>query len=155
VDLTHKPIVLYHASIERMNTARQLLLGPKPDYPMAMYNAGLAVECLLQAFALRAGQAHDARHSLINWLTKCPSGLQDRIKTNVRAQWSFVAAIWDNEIRYLSTAGLLGYLRQKGYTRAISGGPDAMIRTNAKAMVQAAEAVHDAGVVVWVSSTGK
>jgi hypothetical protein len=155
VNLTHKPIVLYHASIERIVGARRLLEAPAPDYVMAMYQGGLAIECLLQAFALRHGEPHDARHNLVTWLGKCPAALQDAVKTKAPDQWNHLIVVWDNGLRYLSSAGLLGYLRKKGRTYGVSGGPEAIIRMNAKALVLAAAAVHHAGVTVWLSYTEK
>ena len=62
--LTHKPQVLFSASMERMAAARRTFHDG--DYPLAMYLSGLAVECILQAVALRHGAAPDARHNLVN-----------------------------------------------------------------------------------------
>ena len=78
-DLTHKPNVLYLASIERIATARRMIDQQPCDYVMASYLAGLAVESILQAIALHAGASHDARHSLSNWLAKCPAALHDAL----------------------------------------------------------------------------
>jgi hypothetical protein len=49
----------------------------------------------------------------------------------------------------------MGYLRQKGRAYGISGGADAIIRVNAKALVAAAAAVHNEGLTVWIRSIKK
>jgi hypothetical protein len=93
-DLSHKPVVLYHASIERINGARRLVDAPIPDYVMAMYQAGLAIECIVQALALRSGATHDARHNLASWLSKCPSNFQEAVKRQLRAEWNLLVVVW-------------------------------------------------------------
>ena len=107
IDLSYRPNVLYLASIERMATARRLVDQGSCDYVLASYLAGLTLECILQVIALRDGSAHDARHSLSNWLSKCPPMLHEELKGS--AEWNQVVALWDNGIRYLSFDGLLGY----------------------------------------------
>ena len=82
------------------------------NYVLASYLAGLAVESILQALALQGGAPHDARHSLSNWLSKCPTSLHEALKGS--ADWNLLVARWDNGIRYLSFDGLLGYFRNKG-----------------------------------------
>ncbi len=66
-DLVHHPIVLYSASAERLEAAK--FAAAHGDWVMAVYLAGLSIECLLQAFALRDVPTHDARHDLTKWLT--------------------------------------------------------------------------------------
>ena len=151
--LSHKPQVLYVASIERMAAARREF--DAKDYSTSMYLSGLSVECMLQAIALRNGARHDAHHSLLNWLSKCPTRLQDQIKGDIIDGWNRVVALWDNGIRYLSTDGLLGYLRDRGFAFGVSGGRASIIRANAKALLDSAYAVHLRGIAQWVSSTGK
>lgn len=50
-ELTYRPQVLYEASIERIREAESALAAA--HWVLAMYLAGLAVECVLQAVALR------------------------------------------------------------------------------------------------------
>jgi hypothetical protein len=153
LDLSHRPNVLYLASIERM-TAAQRMIDDKPhDYVLASYLAGLAVESILQALALHGGAAHDARHSLSNWLSKCPSSLHEALKGS--ADWNLLVARWDNGIRYLSFDGLLGYFRNKGYVHGKKGGVESIVRAVTKDLVDAAEVIHNKGLAVWVSSTKK
>src|ERR1035437_10719812 len=102
-DLSHRPNVLYLASIERMASARRMIDEKPHDYVLASYLAGLAVESILQALALQGGSPHDARHSLSNWLSKCPLAMHDAVKG--AAEWNEIVALWDNGIRYLSFDG--------------------------------------------------
>ena len=127
------------------------MIDEKPhDYVLATYLAGLAVESILQALALHAGGAHDAKHTLSRWLSKCPSALHDALKGS--AEWNQVVALWDNGIRYLSFDGLLGYFRDKGYVRGKKGGVESIVRHVTKNLVDAAEVVHKKGLAVWLSS---
>jgi hypothetical protein len=153
LDLSHRPNVLYLASIERMTAARRMVDDKPHDYVLASYLAGLAVETILQALALHGGAAHDARHSLSNWLSKCPSSLHEALK--VSADWNLLVARWDNGIRYLSFDGLLGYFRNKGYVHGKKGGVESIVRAVTKDLVDAAEVIHNKGLAVWVSSAKK
>jgi hypothetical protein len=152
-DLSHRPNVLYLASIERMASARRMIDQKPHDYVLASYLAGLAVESILQAFALPAGSAHDARHSLSKWLSKCPATLHNALKGS--AEWNELIALWDNDIRYLSYDGLLGYFRNKGYVKGRKGGVESIMRGVTKHLVDAAETVHKNGLAIWLSSTKK
>jgi hypothetical protein len=151
LDLSHRPNLLYLASIERMAAARRMVDEKPYDYVLASYLAGLAVECILQALAFHGGAAHDAKHSLSKWLSKCPSSLNDALKAS--AQWNLLVARWDNGIRYLSFDGLLGYFRNKGYVHGKKGGVESIVRAVTKDLVDAAEVIHNKGLAVWVSST--
>jgi hypothetical protein len=153
VDLSYKPNVLYLASLERITAARREFNARA--YVESMYFSGLAVECILQAWALHTGAAADARHALPNWLAKCPVGLQDDLKGPAIREWSTVVASWDNGLRYLSFDGLLGYLRDKGLSRGISGGPPSVVRKNANDLLESAEVVHQKAVVQWLSFAKK
>jgi hypothetical protein len=153
MDLSYRPNVLFIASIERMGAARRLIGLKPPDYVLASYLSGLAVESILQALALRGGSAHDAKHSLPNWLGKCPFSLHEKVKGS--AEWNEVVALWDNGLRYLSYDALLGYFRKKGYANGKKGGVESKVRSVTKHLVDAAETIHKKGLSVWVSSTKK
>jgi hypothetical protein len=147
IDLSYRPNVLYLASIERMATARRVIDQKPNDYVLASYLAGLAVECILQALALHSGAAHDARHSLANWLSKCPPALHDSLKGS--ADWNLLVALWDNGLRYLAYNALLGYFRHKEYLHGKKGGAESLVRLATKRLVDAAEVVHKKGLAVW------
>ena len=136
-----------------MAAARRMIDEKPYDYVLASYLSGLAVESILQALALRGGAAHDAKHSLSKWLSKCPSAANDALKGS--AEWNLLVAVWDNGMRYLSFDALLGYLRDKDAVRGRKGGVESIVRSATRALVDAAEAVHKKGLAEWLSSTKK
>jgi hypothetical protein len=136
-----------------MAAARRILDEKPNDYVLSSYVAGLAVECILQALALHHGAAHDARHELSMWLSKCPTALHNALKGS--AEWNLLVALWDNGIRYLSFDALLGYFRDKGKLHGKKGGVESKVRHVTKQLVDAAEIVHKEGLAVWLSSTKK
>lgn len=152
-DLTHRPNVLYLASIERMAAARRMIDLKPHDYVLASYLAGLAVESILQALALQTGAPHDAKHTLTKWLSKCPSSIHEALKGS--GEWNRLVALWDNGLRYLSFDGLLGYFRNKGYVRGRKGGVESIVRQVTKELVDSAETVHKKGLAIWLSSGKK
>lgn len=148
--LAHKPKVLYLASLERIEEAQTC--RDSGHCVAAMYLGGLAVECILQALALRDNPQHDARHDLTKWLSRCPRSLEETLKSDpvVAGDWNRVDTVWYNGMRYLSENGLLGYLR--GIDRAekdIKGGREAILKENAKRLVDSASAVHKKGLATW------
>lgn len=150
--LSHDPRVLYHASLERIAEARRAFLAA--DYVVSMYLAGVAVECVVQSVVLLDYPSHDARHDLNKWLARGRTSLQDAVKaSDTRAAWSFLTAVWRNGLRYLSEAGLLGYLRDLDLQRGIGGGTEAIIKVNARRLVTAAELVHAKGTAAWKAYT--
>ncbi|HLL90431.1 MAG TPA: hypothetical protein VK324_14120 [Tepidisphaeraceae bacterium] len=150
---SRKPTNLYHASIERMQECHRAF--DAHEYVLSAYLAGVAVECVLQALAMAGGQPHDARHDLPKWLAKCPAQLQGQIKTGAAEEWSLIVALWDNAFRYLSTAGFLGYVRDKQANRGIAGGPDAVVREVSRRIRDAADTIHKRGTAQWLNSTRK
>lgn len=152
-NLSHQPNVLYLASIERMDAARRMIDEKPYDYVLASYLAGLAVESILQALALHAGGAHDAKHNLSKWLSKCPPTLHNALKAS--AEWNLLVALWDNGLRYLSFDGLLGYFKNKGYVHGKKGGVESKVRSVTLNLVDATEVVHKKGLAVWLNSTKK
>lgn len=154
-DLTHKPIVLYAASIERMEAAYAAL--DRNDYVMAIYLAGLSVECVLQAVALLDHPTHDAKHDLGKWLGRCRSGLQHAVKASpAQAEWSLLISVWRSDLRYLSGDGMLNHVRRfRSLILGLRGGPDAIMKVVAARIVRAAETVQLKGVVAWKSYSRK
>jgi len=152
MDLSHRPNILYQACLDRAHSA-SVLLDSVRDYPMAMYTAGLAVECIIQAIALNHGATHNARHNLANWLTKCPEALDDTLRGT--GEWNLVVALWRNELRYLSFEGLLHHLRERNHVRGLKGSVESLVRTSATRFVSAAGVVQKKGVAEWLRSCTK
>lgn len=150
IPITQQPAVLHEASLERIEEAEQSYSANR--WGLSMYLAGLSVECMLQAHALRSGAAHDARHDLDAWLIKCSVRLQNTIRDKSDDAWARLRRMWANEMRYMSVPGLLGFLRAKGrYAyRDIKGGDNSLIKANADRLVKAARIVVDKGAVLWI-----
>src|SRR5690349_4076573 len=56
----------YRAALERISQARHLYRQGDGNYALAMYTAGLAVECMLRAFMLKKGKREfESRHDLL------------------------------------------------------------------------------------------
>ncbi len=147
-NIAHNPRVLYHASLERITEAERSLNSK--DYVLCIYLGGLAVECILQAIALHDDPTHDAKHDLAKWLARCRTSLQNAVKSEaMRVHWNRVVRTWRNDLRYLSRAGLLGYLRARKLDRMISGGPEDIMKVNAKRLLDSAVVVHNKGVTAW------
>jgi hypothetical protein len=153
MDLSYKPVVLYQASLARMEESHRAFEARDPV--LSAYLAGLAVECILQALALHDGAASDARHDLGRWLAKCPTRFQGVIEDTASSDWSLLFSLWDNGIRYLSDSGFLGYIREKKANRGISGTPDDVIREVARRMKDSADIIHKRGITQWKISTKK
>src|SRR5207245_6972502 len=58
-----KPEHYYRAALERMRQARVLYLEGN-SYALAMYTAGVAIECMLRAFKGRRDPTFDEKHDL-------------------------------------------------------------------------------------------
>lgn len=120
------------------------------DYVLSIYLGGLAVECILQALALRSGARHDARHNLAEWLARCPASVRNALmRKDMREHWAIVAANWHNRLRYLSRATLLGYLRSKTTYHRLKGDELARMKAWSRAFLEAARRVHGKGVSQW------
>jgi HEPN domain-containing protein len=148
--LSQRPEILYAASLERIEEAE--LLMDAQAWGLAMYVAGLSVETLLQAFAMRDGAAHDARHDLRAWLGKCPARVIDVINDTAGAEWSRLNTAWTNSLRYLSISGVLGHLRSRKLTQRIKlgkAGSDKAVEVNARRLLEAARIVHGKGIALW------
>ncbi len=73
-----------------------------------------------------------------------------------RDDWNLIVRFWRNDLRYLSRDGVLGYVRQfHDLVQGIRGGPDAILRTVASRILEAAAVVHMKGVVAWTNYTRK
>lgn len=153
LNLSSRPEVLYKASIERIHEADLALKHQR--WALALYLAGLAVECILQAHALRKEPLHDARHDMQKWLKKCPEGFARSLSTSASSEWSRVVQIWSNNLRYMSESGVLGYLRRRVAGRGLKGGGQQLLKRCTGDFVDSAREVHKLGVAAWQSYFAK
>ncbi|MCA9113135.1 MAG: HEPN domain-containing protein [Planctomycetaceae bacterium] len=54
----------YRTALERMDDAQLLFEDSRGSYSLAMYSAGLAVECICRAFIWKVNGEFDGRHDL-------------------------------------------------------------------------------------------
>lgn len=151
----------FRASVERMSQAQHLYREGEGYYALAMYAAGLAVECLLRAFLVKRKREFESRHDLL--LLFKESGILDvdpgKLKAQgltdeqilghqkvLRSSVNDVVILWRNNYRFASEARILGHLkRMKLYQRAKGG----LLKAKAYDLLKAAQRVLDKGVLQW------
>lgn len=108
-------VVYLEAAQERITSANRLLSQETPDYVMATYLGGVAVECLFHAYRMRARVADTAKHDLLihSELGNFYGGLKSKQRAAVNALVSEVVARWRNNHRYRSASALRAYIVNK------------------------------------------
>ncbi|HJT79026.1 MAG TPA: HEPN domain-containing protein [Gemmataceae bacterium] len=152
----------YRAALERIHQAHHLYRRGRGNYALAMYTAGLAVECMLRAFMLRSGKAEfESRHDIL--LLAKESGMlnvdRDRLKRSglteeqidghVKALWASVNDVfilWRNNYRFASEVRLLAHLRKMKLYQGVKAAP---LKANALRLPSAAQRFIDKGVLQW------
>ena len=152
----------YRAALERMRQAR-LLYQSGDSFAMAMYVAGLAVECILRAFRWRKDATFDGRHDLLRLFKESgilrldeelleSKGVDPiQLRTTVvafRAAMNTVVLLWANDYRFASERQLRGRLINMGLHEGKKGDP---LKANALSLLNAAQKIVDEGVVLWTS----
>src|SRR4051812_31216415 len=92
----------FRAGMERMSQAQHLYREGEGSYALAMYAAGLAVECLLRGYMMKRKRDFESRHDLLlsfkesGILNVDPDQLRvkgltdDQIEENQKVLWSSV-----------------------------------------------------------------
>src|SRR5437762_13328338 len=103
----------------RASVAQYLYREGKGHYALAMYTAGLAVECLLRAYVVKRKLAFESRHDLLRLFKESgivdvdPDKLKDKgltdeqILAHQKVLWSSandVFILWRNNYRFASEA---------------------------------------------------
>src|SRR5438477_12892740 len=116
----------FRASVERMTQAQHLYREGEGSYALAMYAAGLAVECLLRAYMIKRRREFESRHDLL--LLFKESGILDvdpgKLKAKgltddliqahqklLRTSVNEVFILWRNNYRFASEAWLLAHVK--------------------------------------------
>jgi hypothetical protein len=161
--MTFRSEEYYRAAVERMRQARDLF-DAGGNYALAMYCAGLAVECMLRAFRWRNDASFDGRHDLEDLLKASdllhineermrkrgePQQAIDEVAVALRAAMNDVVVLWHNNLRFASEDSLRAFLKRAGRLRGVKG--DA-VRKNARDLLNAAQTVVDRGVALWTLS---
>jgi HEPN domain-containing protein len=160
-----KPEHYFQAALERMRQAHALYRDPEESsYALAMYAAGLAVECLLRAYLLKRGNREfESRHDLLRLFKE--SGIldvdPDKLKAKglteaqiqdhrqaLRVALNDVFLLWQNNYRYASEKRLLAHLKKtRLYHRGVKGN---LLKARAADLLQAAQKFMERGIVQWL-----
>ena len=153
----------FQAATERMSQAR-VLYRQGGCYALAMYCAGLAVECMLRAYRWRGEASFEGRHDLLKLLKA--SGLlgindqalrdkgldEDEVlhqSATLQAAVTDLAVLWHNNLRFASERRLKAFLVSINRHRGKKGDP---CKANALALMNAAEKIINRGVLLWTLS---
>jgi hypothetical protein len=149
----------YAASTLRSKQARKLYAEGE-DYALAMYCAGLAVECLLRAFRWVEDESFEGRHDLAELLKASGflktdeefmrrKGASDdqiqSIQAGLRGAMNEVVVLWHNNLRFADNSGLKAHLRRIGRLKG-KGDP---LKRNALHLIEAAQTILDRGTTLW------
>ncbi len=112
------------AALERMGDANELKrLG---RYPLAMYTAGVAVECMLRAFR-HDDREHQAHHDVVAHLGACNrERLGERAWAKLRGPAQTVHLLWLNGFRYASEKRLRQHLSALRFYARVKKGSDTL-----------------------------
>ncbi|MCI0378151.1 MAG: hypothetical protein L0215_11130 [Gemmataceae bacterium] len=153
----------FEAATERMSQAR-LLYHQGQCYALAMYCAGLAVECMLRAYRWREHATFEGRHVLLKLLKDSgllgvydmatrDQGLGEhevlRQSASLQAAVGDVAVLWHNNLRFASERRLKAFLVSIKRHQGKKGDP---CKANALDLVNAAQKIIDRGVLLWTLS---
>jgi hypothetical protein len=156
----------YEAAIERMRQAR-FLYHQEESYALAIYIAGLAVECMLRAYKERRNPIFDERHDLsllfdgsgmtglnepklleAGWSRSVAAGFKKSLQSDIEV----IHRLWNNKYRYASERRLRTELREKGFHHKIKGD---FLKANAFRMIEASRTFIERGVLAWNVSLTK
>lgn len=134
------------AALDHIDEAR--LLYDERRYVLTHYVAGLAVECMFRAYAVRNGVPFDARHDLRQWFISARFDeviARSRAET-VSASYNTVVTQWNSAQRYYSTGFLRAYFRNARLDLGIKGD---VVKELSRRIVEAALEVVTEGILRW------
>jgi HEPN domain-containing protein len=134
------------AALDHVDEAR--LLYEENRYVLAHYIAGLAVECIFRAYAVRNGEPFEGRHDLSKWfeLARFDEVIAASRSETVSAAYNVVVTQWSSTQRYYSDGFLRAYFRNAHLDRGIKG--DA-VKELTRRIIEAALEVVTEGKVRW------
>jgi hypothetical protein len=154
----------FQAALERIAQAHSLhRLGSR--FALAMYVAGVAVECMLRAFRLKRDPTFEERHDIVRlfkasgmleidpaaWRRQGLSEVQaESYARELRAAVNEIALLWSNDYRYASESRLRSHLQKEARLR--SGVRGDLLKANAQRLLNAAQTFIDKGYLLWNSS---
>jgi hypothetical protein len=136
----------FEASRERMNQAGQLYRSQQ--YSIAMYLAGVAVECMLRAFHF--DREFNDRHNIELMFGACDSEkLGAAAKVKMRGPIQTVHLLWQNRYRFFSESRLRAHIQAIGQDkRGVFQGAD-FLKVRCRDLHDASNAIITVGVERW------
>ncbi len=136
----------FQASQDHIEESRLLLNEGR--YAFSHYAAGLAVECMFRAYAVRNGAAFDGRHDLSKWFELARfDGVSDPSRLErIAAAYNIVALQWNSTQRYYSEGFLRAHFRNNRFDRGIKGN---VVKELTRRIVEAAFEVVTEGKLRW------
>jgi len=144
-------------------TQARTLYSQNESYALAMYSAGLAVECLLRAFTWDRSGEFDGRHNLerlfgasrilrladeANQAVGLSESEMRSIGNELRGAMNTVAALWHNDFRFCSEQKVRSFLVSLHAYRGMRGD---LLKAKALELLEAAQVLVDRGVGLWLS----
>ena len=138
----------FQASQDHIEEARLLLNENK--YAYSHFTAGLAVECMFRAYAVRNGAAFDGKHDLRNWfaLARFDEVIRPVHAEQIAAAYDIVVLQWNSTQRYYSEGFLRAHFRNNRFDRGIRGNT---VKELTRRLVEAAFEVVTEGKLRWMS----
>jgi len=152
----------FRAGAERTRQAR-MLHHAGGSYVLAMYGAGVAVECILRAFRWSEDASFEGRHDSEDLLAaskllqideeylrarRRPEREIASYTRELRTAGSEVVSLWHNNLSFCPETSLRAHLNRMDRMRGIRG--DA-VKKNSRGMMEAAQLVVDRGITLWNS----
>lgn len=136
----------YRAAQDHAEEAQ--LLYDESRYVLAHYAAGLAVECMLRAYAVRNGAEFDGRHDLRKWfeLARFDEVITQSHSESVLFAYNVVFIQWNSTQRYYSDGFLRASFRNARLDRGIRGD---FVKELTRRITEAALVVVNEGTEQW------
>jgi hypothetical protein len=151
----------FSASLERLSQAQRLYREGRGYYALAMYAAGLAVECLLRAYMVKRKREFESRHDLLLLFKEC--GMMDVDREMLKAKGltseqiedhqqilvssvNYVFVLWRNNYRFASEVRLRAHLNKMKLYQGVKGD---VLKAKAHELLAAARQFIDKGVFQW------
>jgi hypothetical protein len=154
----------YRGSLERMADAQLLLRNGEGSYSLAMYAAGLAVECMCRAFIWRVNGEFDGRHDLQKLIKQSQllqrreavlrqSGAREETVSRagllLKAATNTISRLWSNQYRFANESKVRAELKARGAYTGIKGD---VLKANCAKIIAAALEIVQTGEVLWTLS---
>ena len=136
----------FQAALERNTEALQFHRAGR--YVLAMYVAGLSVECILRAFKYRKTETFDERHDLMQLLRA--SGItelgDDRFRVKIHGAVTLVVLLWRNNYRFCPQSKLRKFVGRIEPRRRIKGD---ILKYYSKMLYDASNDIITRGAQKW------